>query len=115
MTQGKVYNNAIFVGIISFDKGSYKFAYDDAYYNDIDKPAISLTLPKNQKVYFSKKLFPYFHSLLSEGSNKKLQSKLLKIDEDDYFQFLLKTTNHETIGAIRVEEIIENDDPNATE
>jgi len=47
--------------------------------------------------------------LLSEGSNKKLQSQVLKIDEEDHFEFLLKTTALETIGAIRVEEINEDE------
>jgi hypothetical protein len=32
----------------------------------------------------------------------------LKIDEDDHFTFLLKTASHETIGAIRVEELVNN-------
>jgi HipA-like protein len=105
MKQGKVYNNNTLAGIISkLDNGIYVFEYDDIYFIDNTKPAISLTLPKTQKKYASDFLFPFFFNLLSEGSNKKLQSNYLRIDEEDHFTFLLKTAAHETIGAIRVEE-----------
>jgi HipA-like protein len=107
MKQGKVLNNNIVAGIITqHNDGTYSFEYDALYFANANLPAISLTLPKTQIVFTSKILFPFFFSLLSEGSNKKLQSKYLKIDEDDHFEFLLKTSSHETIGAIRVEEII---------
>ncbi|MEZ5045639.1 MAG: HipA N-terminal domain-containing protein [Chitinophagaceae bacterium] len=106
MKQGKVYNNNTVAGIISkLDDGTYEFEYDELYFMDSSKPAISLTLPKTQKKYSSTFLFPFFFNLLSEGSNKKLQGIYLKIDEEDHFTFLLKTASHETIGAIRVVEI----------
>ena len=105
MRQGRVYNNNALAGIISkLDDGTYVFEYNDGYFTDATKPAISLTLPKSKKIYTASFLFPFFFNLLSEGSNKKLQSIYLKIDEDDHFTFLLKTAAHETIGAIRVEE-----------
>ncbi len=106
MRQGRVFNNQVLAGVISkLDDGSYEFDYDESYFADSNKPAISLTLPKTQKTYSAPFLFPFFFNLLSEGSNKKLQSRLLKIDEDDHFTFLLRTAAHETIGAIRLEEI----------
>ncbi|MEQ1553213.1 MAG: HipA N-terminal domain-containing protein [Ferruginibacter sp.] len=106
MKQGKVYNNNTLAGTISkLDNATYTFEYEDAYFTDNTKPAISLTLPKSEKKYASAVLFPFFFNLLSEGSNKKLQSIFLKIDEEDHFSFLLKTAAHETIGAIRVEEL----------
>ena len=109
MKQGNVFNNEIIAGIISkLDDGTYLFEYEDFYFNDISKPAISLTLPKTKKKYKAEFLFPFFFNLLSEGNNKKMQSRLLKIDENDQFTFLLKTATNETIGAIRVEEIPNN-------
>lgn len=106
MKQAIVYNNDLIVGMISkSDEGVYRFEYDDAYYLNPSCPAISLTLPKSQKVYVSDELFPFFFNLLSEGSNKKLQSLYLKIDENDYFELLLKTAQTETIGAIYVKEV----------
>jgi serine/threonine-protein kinase HipA len=50
-------------------------------------------------------LFPFFYGLLSEGTNKEIQSKLLKIDENDDFTRLIKTAENDTIGAITIKEI----------
>ncbi|HRO42230.1 MAG TPA: HipA N-terminal domain-containing protein [Flavipsychrobacter sp.] len=106
MKQGRVMNNDLEAGILSkLDDGTYVFEYNDTYYRDDAKPPISLTLPKLQKQHTSKTLFPFFFNLLSEGSNRELQSIRLKIDKEDHFSLLLKTAAHETIGAIRVEEI----------
>jgi serine/threonine-protein kinase HipA len=40
--------------------------------------------------------------MLSEGVNRKLQCVLLKIDENDDFGLLTKTSQFDTIGAITV-------------
>jgi HipA-like protein len=40
--------------------------------------------------------------MLSEGVNRKLQCRLLKIDEDDNFGLLMATAQYDTIGAITV-------------
>jgi HipA-like protein len=99
-------NNHLEAGIITeLDNGEYTFAYNDQYLADAALPAISLTLPKTRTTYTAKTLFPFFANMLSEGSNRVLQSQLLKIDEADDFGFLLKTAAGETIGAITVEEI----------
>ena len=110
MKSGKVYNNDVLAGIIiKDDNGIYQFNYDERYYANPLMPAISLTLPKTKRIHLSSTLLSFFFNLLSEGSNKKLQSQFLKIDEEDHFEFLLKTTSHETIGAIRVEEILNDE------
>ena len=109
MRQGKVYNNNTLAGIIEeTENGEFVFRYITNYFMDTKKPAISITLPKNSQKHFSRKLFSFFFNLLSEGENRKLQSKVLKIDENDHFGLLLKTANEETIGAIRVVELIDN-------
>jgi len=46
--------------------------------------------------------------MLSEGSNKAIQNRLLKIDENDYFSLLLATAMSETIGALTIKEIHES-------
>ena len=43
--------------------------------------------------------------MLSEGANKAIQSRILKIDGNDYFTLLLKTAHTDTIGAVTVKEI----------
>ena len=104
MRQGKVYRNGIYAGMITEDADrSYQFEYDSDYYADAKLPPISLTLPKSQKTYQSEILFPFFFNLLSEGVNRKVQSKTLRIDENDHFGLLLATANTDTIGAITIE------------
>lgn len=80
----------------------YEFEYENAWLRDDTKPAISLTFPKRQKKYQSDHLFPFFFNMLSEGVNRHLQSKLLRIDENDHFGFLLSTSSRDSIGAVHV-------------
>jgi len=104
----KVYRNSILAGILTQDNNGYIFRYDDLYFNNPDLPAISLTLPKNKQEYRSRYLFPFFFNLLSEGVNKKLQCRYLKIDEKDYFALLLATAQNDTIGAVTVKPMEES-------
>lgn len=108
MKKAAVYRNRDLAGtLIQESKNSYAFRYDDQYYSNIDMPAISLTLTKKQQEYRSEFLFPFFFNMLSEGVNRKLQSKHLKIDETDYFTLLMKTAGTDTVGAVTVIPIIE--------
>jgi HipA-like protein len=105
MKKAEVYKYDIRAGILIEDDSNYTFIYDDSYYLDNSKPSISLTMPKSQKEYKSKFLFPAFSNLLSEGVNRKLQSRTLKIDEKDSFGLLLATANYDTVGALTVKPI----------
>ncbi len=101
MRSAVVFWNGERAGILTEnDHMQYTFVYDEVWFADESKPAISLTLPKTQKVYESDHLFPFFYNMLSEGANKKLQSRLLKIDEKDHFGLLLATSNNDSIGAV---------------
>lgn len=84
------------------DEKKYIFRYDDAYFVNREKPAISLTLPKTQQEYQSNTLFPFFFNMLAEGVNKRLQCRQLQIHENDYFSLLLATAGVDTIGAITI-------------
>jgi serine/threonine-protein kinase HipA len=42
--------------------------------------------------------------MLSEGVNKRLQSTLLRIDEEDSFGLLLATAQSDTIGAVTIKQ-----------
>jgi len=88
--------------LIQHDDGSFTFAYNISWINDIVKPAISLTLPKSQQEYHSDFLFPFFYNMLPEGSNKHIVCKLNKLDLNDYFGLLLTTAKNDNIGAIKV-------------
>ena len=108
MRKAKVYRNGEFAGeLIQENKASYIFRYSDSYYSDGSLPAISLTLSKSQQEYKSDYLFPFFFNMLSEGANRKLQSRQLKIDEKDYFGLLLRTAKDDTIGAVTIKPISE--------
>ncbi len=106
MRSVEVYRNQKLAGVlIEQNTKSYSFRYTDSYYADPAKPAISLTLPKSQQEYRADHLFPFFFNMLSEGVNRKLQSRALKIDEEDDFGLLAATANYDTIGAITVKPI----------
>lgn len=84
------------------EDGSFEFAYLESWFENLTKPAISLTLPKTNEPYHSQYLFPFFYNMLPEGSNKQTVCFKLRIDEDDYFGILLATSKTDTIGAVSV-------------
>ncbi len=103
MRKVEVYRNGILAGFLTEeDRKNYVFRYEDNYFADSTKPAISLTLPKTQQEYKSEFLFPFFFNMLSEGVNRKLQSTQLKIDEEDNFGLLTATAQYDTIGAVTI-------------
>ena len=88
-------------------EGGYRFAYDPGYLADPTARAVSLTLPLRRKPFESAVLFPFFTGLLAEGNLKEMQCRLYKIDPDDDFTRLLKTTRDDVIGAVTLEEFPE--------
>lgn len=91
--------------LTQYDDGSFSFSYLKTWMADNNKPAISLTMPKIEKVYYSKFLFPFFYNMLPEGSNKQVVCRLNRIDQEDYFGLLITTAKNDSIGAITVEKI----------
>lgn len=103
MRQAAVYRNGHLAGILSEENPQrYVFRYEDGYFVDSSKAALSLTLPKSQQEYHSPYLFPFFFNMLSEGVNRKLQSTQLRIDEKDHFGLLLATAQFDTVGAVTI-------------
>ncbi len=107
LVKGIVYINNEAAGTIFRDGQEFIFRYNDEYYNNPQKKAISVSLPKTQQEFCSRELFPFFFNMLSEGVNHKLQCRHLHIDENDYFSLLLATGANETIGAVSVKQEIE--------
>ena len=104
MRSAKVYYNGHLAGILSKEPGGYRFAYDEAYLAMAGHRPVSLTLPLRVAPYESDVLFPAFVNLLSEGANKAIQNRLLKIDENDYFGLLLATAGGDHIGPLTIKE-----------
>lgn len=106
MRQARVFWNGELAGILTeTNSHSYLFEYDSGYLANSLFPSISLTLPKQQQPFECSYLFPCFFNLLSEGVNRELQCRQLKISEDDDFGLLLATTQHDTVGAITIQPV----------
>jgi len=105
MTAANVFLNDYLAGTLwRDDAGTFHFEYAPAYL-ETDAPPVSLRLPKRAEAYRSAHLFPFFFNMLSEGSNRKLQERVHKLEPWDHFSLLLKTAHTETIGAVTVREI----------
>lgn len=103
MRQAEVLYKEKTAGILTqLDNGSFVFSYHDHWFNDITKPAISLTLPKTKQEYQSKYLFPFFYNMLPEGTNKQTVCFENRIDTKDYFGILITTAKQDTIGAVTI-------------
>jgi HipA-like protein len=103
MRKANVYRNGVLAGeLIEESRQNYLFRYDPLYLTETKNPSISLTLPKNQHEHRNTGLFPFFVNMLSEGVNKKIQCRQLKIDESDHFGLLMATAQYDTVGAITI-------------
>lgn len=100
-----VYYNDIPAGRLTQGENVYTFEYEDTYLKDAGLPAISLSFPKQKEAFTAQVLFPFFYGLLSEGENKIIQCRRLKIDENDHFTLLITTAGSDTIGAVTVREM----------
>ena len=99
MRQCKVYVHDREAGILQeTDAKEYVFTYREGY----DGEPVCLAMPVRRESYRSDHLFPYFFNMLSEGSNRQIQSTLLHIDENDDFGIMLATAQTDTIGAVTV-------------
>lgn len=102
----EVYRNDALAGILTEENDrQYTFRYNAQYFTDPSTQPISLTLPKTSKEYKAANLFPFFYNMLSEGVNRKLQCRVLRIDEEDDFGLLAATAQYDTIGAVTVKPI----------
>lgn len=107
MRTAQVLYNGRLAGVLSKSAGTYRFIYDKNYLAIAGSRPVSLTLPLQAAPYESDVLFPVFVNTLSEGANKAMQNRLLKIDENDYFGLLLATAGSENIGPLTIKELHE--------
>ncbi len=105
MRKAKVFVNEFFAGMLIETDEGYFFNYDEDYYNS-DLTAVSLTLPKTKKQYYSKEFFNFFRGLLQEGWLKELSEDILRIDKQDEFLLLIKNGS-DCVGNVSVVEFLE--------
>ena len=103
----RVLYNGQLAGILGKSGSQYQFRYDEEYLRNPKRRPVSITLPLRKETYESETLFPVFINMLSEGANKRMQCRLLKIDENDFFSLLLATAKDDSIGPITIEELHE--------
>lgn len=87
------------------DAGLYLFKYTSHYLQSENALSISVHFPLQEEVFSSDTLFSFFFNLLAEGAMKEMQCRELKIDPEDHFTRLIKTTEFNTIGAITLKEM----------
>jgi HipA-like protein len=104
MSAAQIFYNGQMAGLLSKSAGIYRFTYDKVYLAAAGSRPVSITLPLQSSSYESDVLFPAFVNLLSEGDNKAIQNRLLKIDEKDYFRLLLATGGGDRIGPLTIKE-----------
>ena len=103
MKQLAVYFNNVKAGILTeeYPGKEYSFQYLDEYVTS-PMPPISITFPKQNKVFLSEHLFPFFSNMLPEGSNRRVICEIQRIDENDSFGLLTAMADKDFIGAINV-------------
>ncbi len=107
MQKARVYRNGEEIGLLQKDDaGIYLFQYMLHYLENEDAVSISVHFPLQEEVFRSKTLFSFFFNLLAEGAVKEMQCRELKIDPEDHFTRLIKTTEFNTIGSITLKEIL---------
>lgn len=107
MRRCEIFVHGIKAGILteSQNHDEYRFEYEADYLADSNNEPVCLAMPLRAEAYTSHRLFPFFFNMLSEGENRKMQSALLRIDEDDDFGLLLATAKVDTIGAVTVNQL----------
>lgn len=104
MRQCKVLINRKYAGVMTETDSprQYVFQYDSNYLRNEIEP-VCIAMPLREEPYISPYLFPYFANMLSEGTNRELQSSYLHIDKDDDFGIMLETAQYDTPGIVTVQ------------
>ncbi len=98
----EIYVRDNLAGYLSQTDEGYQFAYTSDYVNS-QFPPVSITMPKTEKIYESKVLFPFFDGLIPEGWLLDIVTENWKIDPRDRFSLLLAACK-DPIGCVSVKE-----------
>lgn len=109
MRQGIVkYNNELAGILTEEDDGEYIFEYDKQYIQKNPNQFITFQMPVTQRLYKSKRLFPFFDGLIPEGWLLNIAAESWKINKNDRMGLLLACCQN-AIGAVSVHPIKEQE------
>ncbi len=108
MRSAKVIMHGKLAGIIEETDDGYSFAYLKEYMEDETAKPVSLTLPFSHEPYLNRNMFPFFDGLIPEGWLLDIAQKNWKLNPRDRMGLLLACCK-DTIGAVSIEEIINED------
>lgn len=98
MRSAKVLVLGVYAGLLQeLSQTHYRFEYDDNYCG----PAVSLTMPIQQKIYEYNTFPPFFDGLLPEGAQLEALLRQSKIDRSDYFSQLIQV-GQDVVGGVSV-------------
>lgn len=106
MRRAVVYFQDLIAGYLTDNDEFFEFVYDESYLKH--GFPISVTLPLQKEPFISKNLHPFFDGLIVEGWLLQTVEKNWKIDPNDRMSLLL-LTGRDTIGAVSVVEVDNND------
>lgn len=106
MRSAKVYFQDVFAGYLSDLDDHFEFQYCEDYIKN--GHPISVTLPLQEKPFVSKTFFPFFDGLIVEGWLLKTVEENWKINPADRMGLLL-LVGEDTIGAVSIKEVKENE------
>jgi len=95
-----IYKNQLDAGELWNDREGYHFKYYSDFINNPETIPISVNFPKVETTFHSSRLFAFFYSILTEGEQKKEQTKALGIDPADTFTRLALTKELGEIGGV---------------
>lgn len=98
-----VYVRECLAGVLSETDDGYSFTYDHEYINMKDASQVSLTLPIQKEIYYSKTLFSFFDGIIPEGYLLNIVANNWKINQDDRFSLLLVACK-DSIGNVSIRE-----------
>ena len=93
--------NGVSAGILAETDDGYTFAYAQAYLDDPESMAVSLTLQLQAEPFYDKYLFPFFDGLIPEGWLLDIAHRSWKIDVRDRMGLLLACCK-DCIGMVGV-------------
>ena len=108
MKQAKVFISNTLAGILTEDEAGYEFMYLPEYLASDSAIPVSLTLPRSDKPYRDKVLFPFFDGLIPEGWLLDIAEQSWKISARDRFSLLLACCK-DCIGNVSVTPIEESE------